>query len=225
MTITLADLKLRARERADMVNSDFVSDTELTAYINSSIAELHDLLVAAYDNQYFLESHTFTTTANTADYALPANFYKLSGVDAKINASNWLTLKPFNFNERNRNFDRAWRFLNGPHVRYRLAGNNLRFTPVPDATYQIRLWYTPVATKLVSDTDELNELNQFSEYVVVDAAIKMKEKEESDVQVLLLQKKQLEERIKGMAKDRDTANPETVSDIYAENDEFYFWRF
>ena len=49
MTITLAELKAQARERADMEGSCFVSDSQLTTFINNSIAELHDILIQAYD--------------------------------------------------------------------------------------------------------------------------------------------------------------------------------
>ena len=48
MSITLAELRTQARNRADMESSEFVTDTELTDYINSSIAELHDILIQSY---------------------------------------------------------------------------------------------------------------------------------------------------------------------------------
>ncbi len=55
MAITLTELKAESRQRADMENSNLVSDTELTTYINKSIAELHDLLSEAYGSEYFVK--------------------------------------------------------------------------------------------------------------------------------------------------------------------------
>lgn len=224
MTITLEELRTKARQRADLETSQYVTDEELNGLINDSIAELHDLLVGSYGNDYYIETYTFNTVANQADYTLPADFYKLKGVDAKLTASNWFSLRPFNFNERNRNEDYAWGFLNGPTVRYRMVGENLRFSPVPDGVIQCRMWYIPLAEKLVADTDVLKDLNAYSEYVVIDAAIKMRVKEELDTVALDKQKMDMKKRIEDMAQNRDAEQPESISDIYAENNDYYYYR-
>lgn len=224
MSVTLLQLKTRARERADQVNSNFVEDSELTNYINASIAELYDLMVAAYGSDYFLSSSNFNIVANTDTYNLPADFYKLMGVDINIDNNNWFSVRPFNFNERNRNQDITWGLLNGPSIRYRLLGSTIKFNPVPDSAYSARLWYIPKAAILTADSDVFDDLNQWAEYVVVDAAIKMMQKEESDVSVLMKQKQELKRRIEIMAENRDAGQPESVSDIYAENNEYWFWR-
>ena len=224
MTVTLSQLRTQSRQRADMENSEFVTDSELNTYINSSIAELHDLLIAAYDSDYSVSTVSFNTASGTSSYALPngtnysaaAELYKLRGVDIRRNNDDWLTLETFNFNERNRTGE------GGIYMRYRMVGANLVLSPDPDGTYEVKLWYIPVATKLTLDADTLRDLNQYSEYVVVDAAIKMLQKEESDVSVLMAQKAALSQRITDMAQNRDAGRPESVSDIYAEND-YYFW--
>lgn len=222
--VTLAELRTRVRQRSDMETSDFVADDELNGYINASIAELYDLLVSAYGADYFLAEHSFGTVINTIDYALPVDFYKLKGVDANINDNNWFSVRPFNFNERNRNQDVTWGLLNGPTIRYRLMGSNIKFSPAPNATYQMRIWYVPLATILVADSDSFDDLNQYAEYVVIDAAIKCLQKEESDVSVLAAQKMAMKRRLEEMADNRDAGQPDSVSDIYAENNEFWFTR-
>lgn len=218
MSITLAELRSQARDRADMTNSNFVSDSELTAMINSSVAELHDIFIAGGESDYYLLSSTFSTVAGTETYALPTGFYKLRGVDV-LSGSEWVSARPFNFNERNTSSFAA----SNVDFRYRMAGSNILLSPVPTNQVTVKLWYTPVATKLVADNDTLNDLNQFSEYVVVDAAIKMLLKEESDVSVLLATKADLRKRIENMVANRDAGQPEAISDIYAENyDWIYF---
>ena len=224
MSMTLAQLRTEARFRANMENSKFVEDAELTSYINSAIAELHDLLISCYSNDYYINTYLFNTVGNTADYALPADFYQLRGVDVKLNAGEFFTINKFNFNERNRNTDLNWGLIGGPSLRYRLVGNNLRFNPTPDGAYQVRLWYIPVATKLVADSDTLADLNQYYEYVVVQAAIMMLQKEESDVSVLAALKADLRNRIQSMAQNRDADKADSVQDIYAEANDYYFYR-
>lgn len=229
-SITLAQLKIESRERADMKNSTFVEDSELTNYINNSISELHDILIQAYDGDYYVNEITFLTTSKQESYELstiiPADdFYKLRGVDAKLNNSEWFTLQPFMFNERNRrqNFG-AWSYLGVSNVRYRLVGSTIRFTPVPDDSIECRIWYIPSAINLANDTDTLKELNNFSEYIIVDTAIKMLNKEESDTSVLMTQKALLKRRIEEAANNRDAGMGDSVSDVYNENNEYFFGR-
>lgn len=224
---TLLQLKTEARQRADMQNSNFVGDDELKNYINNSISELHDIMIQAYESDYYINEVTFQTTKDQESYDLstviPADdLYKLRGVDAKLNKSDFYTLQPFMFNERNRNQNfGAWSYLGLSNVRYRLVGNTIRFTPIPDDNIEIRLWYIPTAQNLINDTDTLRDLNNFSEYIIVDAAIKMLQKEESDVTVLMAQKVALKRRIEEAANNRDAGMGDSVSDVYNENNEYY----
>jgi uncharacterized protein YdcH (DUF465 family) len=205
-----------------MESNNFITDSELTGYINNSISELHDLLIQTYDGDYYVNDVEFTTSSAQSSYNLSTvitddNFYKLRGVDAKINGSDWNTLQPFTFNERNRAQNSISGVYSGiNNVKYRLVGNTIRFTPIPDNNIQIRLWYIPVAVTLVNDSDTLTDLNNFSEYVIVDAAIKMLQKEESDVTVLMAQKANLKRRIEEAAGNRDAGQGESISDIYNE---------
>lgn len=223
MSTTLLQLRTDVRNRADLTNSQFVSDTELTTYINASIAELHDLLVASWDSDYNLLSYTLSTVSGTDAYALPSDFYKLRGVDVRLGANDWHSIRPFNFNERNSNNEITSYSISGDYFRYRIAGSNLLLSPAPTGIYSVKLWYTPLATKLILDADTLNDINQFSEYVIVDAAIKCLNKEESDVSVLMAQKAGLQKRIEEMAQNRDAGQPESISDIYAENIDYYIF--
>jgi hypothetical protein len=207
-----------------MQNSNFVQDSELTNFINNSIAELHDILAEAYGSEYFVISTEFALSSQVQEYDLPDDFYILKGLDLKITNQDFITVGPFNFNERNRYSELGvWDLAGVTNVRYRIVGQKLLFIPKPDRNATAKLWYVPLATKLVNDTDELNDFNAFSEYVIVDAAIKMMQKEESDVTVLMAQKQALEKRIRDRAAVRDAAGPESISDIYAEGDDFY-WR-
>ena len=227
MSITLAQLRTAARQRADMENSDFVTDSELNGYINSEIAELHDLLIQSYGADYFVSSATFSTVAGTDSYAISSNvsssFYKLKGVDILLNGD-WYSAAPFNWNERNRFNDSSWGTVAGPNVRYRMVGGNLIFTPAPTGVYSVKVWYVPVATKLTSDSDSYDDLNQYFEYVVTGAAIKCLLKEESDVSALAAMKLDLRKRIIDSAANRDVDKSESIADIHAENDDFWLHR-
>jgi hypothetical protein len=214
--ISLAELRLQTRQRSDQEKSKLVKDSELTSYINSSIAELYDLLCEAYGSEYYtVESIGLFTDGTNFSYALPADLYELKGVDMRVANQDWTTLQQFNFNERNRYGDTG-RWTGIENIRYRLVGNNIRFNPLPDANTEYRLWYVPFPVQLINDTDTLDGLNSYQEYVIVDAAIKMMQKEESDVSVLMAQKMALQKRIVDKAANRNAAQSGTISDVYAE---------
>jgi hypothetical protein len=235
MALTLADIRLQARQRADMVKSKFVTDSELNAYINNSLAELHDLLITSYNDDYYVESVEFSAVLNQLDYALPngtnysaaLKFYKLRGVDVRSSDnSQWTNVKRFNFNKRNEDINNfAWNLLGNPYMEYRVVGSNIRFNRKPDSGMQFRLWYHPVAIQLTADTDVFEDINGYIEYVIVDAAIKMMQKEESDVSVLAAQKAAMHQRIVTSAANRDVNEPESVTDIYADEADFWPRKF
>lgn len=229
-TLALSEIRQRCRERADMESSNFVTNDELNFYINQSISELHDMLIQSYGADYYVKSETFQTVGQQEAYDLSSiisddDFYKLRGLDAQLNGDDWFTLQRFNFNERNRfqHFG-VWDYLGITNVRYRLVGNELRFVPIPDRNINVRIWYVPRAVKLTDDADTYNDFNGWIEYVIVDCAIKMLNKEESDVTVLLREKDLLKRRIEEVANNRDASEPESIQDIYIENDDFFYGR-
>lgn len=221
--MSLGQIRLQAQQRADRVNSEFLSTPEWNTNINQSYFELYDILVQKFGNEYYVASPlTFTTTGAQFE-ALPNGvnrggalpFYKLLGVDLGLDQSNnaWITLKKFEFISRNRYvFPQITTNLLGvAGLRYRIIGNQLEFTPIPQANQQLRIWYVPRMVELLSDTDRVDGVSGWTEYIIVDAAIKALQKEESDVSVLMAQKQALLARIEAAAENRDAGEPERIS--------------
>lgn len=146
---TFEDLILQVRERSDTVNSEFVSDDEIRRYLDQSMYELYDLLIQKYGNDYYISSHDITTDGTDGgEFDLPADFYKLRGVDLSLPAAGtngWVTLRPFMFGERNRfvypNTQVTFGLMG--NLRYHIQGDKIRFTPTPAAGQTIRIWYVP----------------------------------------------------------------------------------
>lgn len=222
ISVTLGQLKTAVRERSNMEGSEFISESELTRYINQSASELYDLLVASFED-YFMEELVFSYTSDDG-YTLPSDFYKLRGVDFQ-SGSDWIVVNPFNFLQRNKPLS-AWTmtYSGAPYnVRqYRIVGNTIRMVPIGQATGTYRLWYIPSWQQLSSDSDSTSlSFEGWDEYVVIDAAIKCLQKEESDVSVLFAQKQALAARIRAMAAGRDAGQPESVSDVRTEMDRWW----
>lgn len=218
--VSLGQIRLMAQQRADRVNSQFVTLPEWNSYINQSYFELYDLLVDSYED-YYVTGPTVLTTTGSNLITLPNDFYKLMGVDGSPGSSNaFVTLKKFNFIARNRYiYPQLPNTLLGIfNPQYRLVGNSLMLIPTPQSGQSIQIWYIPKLTQLLQDTDILKGISGWSEYVICDAAIKALQKEESDVSILMSQKIALIKRIEESSMNRDAGQPDTISDTRSYSD-------
>lgn len=222
-TITLGELKQKSRERADMVNSQFVKNSELVGLINDSITDLYDLLVDTYED-YYIKEQSLTTVFGQDTYSLPDDFYKMRGVDYFLSPTEFLSVRPFQFTERNI-FNRSLVYESSynaeSRLRYRIVGNNIKFIPVPDVQKEIKFWYVPVSENLIDDIDTFDGINGYEELVIVDVAIKMLAKEESDTTQLERRYARLWKRVTDSAANRDAGESSRVSDVGNRSLRFY----
>lgn len=223
--VTLGTLKTAARERADMVNSKFISDDELARYINASVKDLYDKLINAGEF-YFFSSADISIVANTSAYNLPSDFYKILGVDLLVDTNgNAVTLKPFQFEQRNSFlFTPTWNVVGLSYMRYMIQGNQLKFVPMPSGSATVRIYYAPVFADLVSDATTFDGVNGWEEYVILDSAIKMLTKEESDPSVLMAERQKMIQRLDEMKLMRDLGAPSKIGDV-SKTMPWEFWSF
>lgn len=218
---TLLQLRTEARQRADMVNDGNITDPELTSYVNASYAELYDLLIAAPDSTYFQAPPYFITTDGTNEqFPYPPDLYKLRGVDLQLfNTPNaFITLRRATFYDRNIYAIPTYRAVYGAITfRYLDMGTHFRLTPMPTSGRVLRVWYYPRPTLLVRDTDVVDGISGWEEYIVVDCAIKMLQKQESDASGYVLQKNNLVDRIKRMTAHKDIGAAPVAGDTMMDD--------
>lgn len=232
---SLLDLRLRAQERADRVNSNFVTTPEWNFFINQSMYELYDLLIEAYEDYFEAPEITFPTNGTSYLYPLPdgvltftnsvdnstiaaSAFYKLSGVDLALNNANnaYVTANRYNLIDRNRFvYPNSSSSIYGVfNLQYRLMGTNIRFIPTPSAGQVIRLLYIPRLPYLLKDTDLTTiGFSGWLQYVIIRAAKYALDKEESDTTKLDQELSALNDRIAAIAQSRDVGQPDTISDV------------
>lgn len=222
--VSLAQVRLMAQWASDMQNSGFITIPEWNSYINQSYFELYDLLVDQYEDYFVQTPYSFTTDGTTQQYPLPNDFYKLIGVDCGLPAQSngYFTVKKFDFISRNRYVypNLSSSLLGVFNFQYRLVGNTIMFIPTPSSGQTVRIWYVPKLTQLLQETDILTGVSGWSEYVIVDAAIKALRKEESDVTLLMNQKMALLKRIEDSSMNRDAGQPDTISDTRSWGERF-----
>ncbi len=233
--MSLAELRLRAQQTADRVNSDFVTTSEWNAFLRIAMYELYDLLITTFDDYNIADPAYINTNGSTFNYPLPSGtnylggvlggstgnpaprFYKLSGVDLGVNTSNnaWVTVPRFDWIDRNNYvYPNSTSTIYGVYnMRYRPMGTNLNLIPTPAGNQQLRLWYAPVLPALLKDTDLTTiGYSGWLRYPIVRAAKYALDKEEgSDTSKLDAEILFLKQRIEQSAASRDQGQPDTIS--------------
>ncbi len=162
---TLTQMLTELRARGGYRRSTSLTDAVLTPFLNSGIAEVHDLIVK-HNPDFLVTSVDLTMTSGIATVALPSTFYKSRGVEL-VEGSNRTRLRQFQIEEETFIDEAtAWDSGSGSSTpRYMLQAGNLRFVPVPSSAMTIRLWYLPHATKLSLGSDTYNGVNGHEDLV------------------------------------------------------------
>lgn len=207
---TLGDLRRRCLQAADASGMQTIVPagdyTELDGYINDSLSELHDLLVLRFED-YFRSVATISVPGNTEKVPLPIDFYKEIAVFR------------LNGNTRNKlNRAAAREIALGESydlISDSILGNSLFFSPRTGATQEVEVWYIPQHHKLVNKDDkvEYSIASGWEEYIVVDVAIKIRDKLQLDCSVLMARKQGLTKRIEMAASTRSVSRLQGPIDV------------
>lgn len=208
--VSLDELKKRVRRRADMQEFDLIEDEELVEYIQASWCELYDIILGSgYGSEYYLRLEPLMPPDPDDDRGpgllLPDDFYKLRGVFTVKGMMPDRQLRRVEVEELVKLLAET-----GEPTAYCMISDSIVPAPSSPST-MIMVAYYPAAP-LVDGRGGIDDINGWAEYVVVDAAIKCMQKEESDPSVLLAQKSALKLRIEQMAPSRDAGQADRVTD-------------
>lgn len=208
------ELRNNARQLADMVGSNFITDAGFNTFINDSIDEFWDLVVIANEG-YGQLSTTLTVASGAVSTNLPSDFYKLRGVDDLNQGPDPITVHPYNFTERNDYTSYYNLFDSYPtsRVTYTLINNTIEFRPTSNAPGSYKIHYIPVAPTLVLDADTIDTIAGWHDLIQIDTAIKALQKEEGSTTVLERRKAAIIDRMEKMVKSRDMGRPRTVTNV------------
>ncbi len=221
--VTLAQLRAKARERADLTGDTHITDTadSLDSWINEGAQKLHDLYVQAYGEDYVEKSAALTTVAGTTDYALPTDFYKLLGVELPVSGEQ-KSLKRYNRAERNAYSGQATAASSASLPRYKLSKGVIRLLPAPRSVLVGKFWYAPLlqvvhgettTNLLVDATDSINFENGAERYIIKYAARIALSRQESDVRDISAELAAEEAALQVLIEERDASEPLSVVDL------------
>lgn len=225
---TLQNIIDLVRMRSNMEANQFVTDPELTIYINNSMAELDGILATKYQ-EYRLNSYLSVLPSDGVSniIPIPSKMWKLRGVDFANTGQggpSWYSLRAFQFPERNRNNNSIGNIAQpygkmGLFYRYADVGIIIEPQQMAGGTYQI--WYTPKYLQLVLPTDPLSiqmDTQAWVEYAVVDCCIKILNKQNLDPSGFIAEKQLLHKRIQDESVNRDSSGPKRVANVRFDND-------
>lgn len=221
---TLLEMRTAARQRADMENSLFCSDSEIDQMINANGRKVHRRIVKAHGNAYAGSSTTITTVSGTEAYNLPASFMKLSSYGVWwIDGSEKRRLSRYNPNESNSQTPsegwNSWSWYSWrSDVSYDLFNKQIRFLPTPLAAHTVKVYYHPVWTTLVADADVYDGIIGLDEAIIWLTAADMLAKQESDNSHQL---RMAEDELRDLLEysEPDQNEPPQVQSMYSDHDE------
>lgn len=203
--VSLATALAEVRQRTHYENSQFVTDPELTNWINRSLKRLYDLLVGTFEEYNLSTADSLIASGNT--FAIPADFYKLLGVDYIVSLPDQFQALP----------RIGWQERNGSRYGYALRAANVVILPYSWAAGKtFRLSYIPVIATLANPGDTFDGIDGYEEYVFLDVCCKILAKADRDASMFLQAKADMEANIQASAHNRDAGEPPHVSDVRAQ---------
>lgn len=210
----LSDLVTRARQRADLVNNQVVTDPEWTTYLNDELAEYYDTLIGEYEDYNITSTDLAITSATDGSnyFSLPSDFLKSRAVHRQY-GNGWVPLEPFSLQDAGAFSLQSLPLAPGcPSVRYRIEGQKVVVLPVPSAPGTYRLYYIPKFTPLAL-TDALPpymDQQAWFRASVAGACAQAMQKQELDASAFVAEKQQQLVRIVAAAKSRDAGPPKKI---------------
>lgn len=221
--VTLANLRTAFYNRFDEGQQNYIQVAEANQILNEAGSHLHNWLVT--EAEYYLwKEMVINTIAAQMDYVLPADCMKLLEIFGPAVGQNISPSLP-GMRPLKRIMPKEYR---GPATMidaralnalqpygYLDMGNIIRILPTPQQVYQITLWYAPQWTDLVSDTDvlEICIAPGWQEFIINQAVIAARLKEESDTTALERRQQQIMALMQSSMVNRDMANHSRVVDV------------
>jgi len=209
MSLTASDVIDGGKQLSDMQNSNFVGEIVWLQWLNDARRELYDILVGRFED-YFITQIDSTTTTDTI--ALPADFYKLRGIDRDDK-----TVRSFPFIERNSvDISSATEgYYN--RARYCMVGDQIILRPKDNAPATYKIWYIPKPVTIASIGQSFDGMDGWESYLHCDIAIKALLKEESDATGIMSLKQAIKDRIDMIAANRDAGEPQRIADVQRQD--------
>lgn len=212
---TLSDLITLIRQRTNLETSQFVTDAEITSYLNSSLDRLDRMLIGTSEDYKLSSSdQTITTATDGSNYfTLPADFSVSRLVQRQVSGGAFENVPRFQMRERSRYDYPMVRSVVEVCVAYAIEGNRCTIVPAQQSAGTYRLWYAPKFILLVAPSDTLEpymDQPSWIEYAVVDVGVKILQKQDLDASQWIGSAQDLRQHLIESTKPRDQGAPKKI---------------
>ena len=178
--MNLSELRTATRNLLNEEVPGFWSDAQLNSYINLGVLRVNSI-ISGIREDFFTVSATFVMTAGTSLYALPSDcrFVRRIEIYDPTDPNSIIKIDEMKFPRLEANGD--WLFTqNAQPKKFVLINNQMRFLPIPDSTYNIRIYYDARPVTLADDADAPTAPEDFHDLIVFWACILAKKQNEDD---------------------------------------------
>lgn len=220
--VTRGQLKTRALERADSLNSGYIDQSpggELEQLVDTELSKLWNVLTSIDEGYTEKGPMYLNTVAYQRQYLLPADFFKLTAV---YYVPQNQPQSGFKFPLRrytNQEYGSRGNYYNWgpPPIYYRIDGQRaILFDPPPtiNQAQVVEFWYCPVFKPPASDSEVLTYFVYpgWEDYIIDGVAANIRIKEETDASVLLQRQQSYSDTLRANAAERDMFMPTRVED-------------
>lgn len=213
-TRTAENLVADVRHRANMEDSEFVTNAEILEYLNQERTELNWHLRLNEGQPHDYKTTTIAVLAGTVSYVTPDDFWELLGASADIGGIK-REMEPFMEGERPslQNTQLVIPYTSTP--RYRVVGPQIDVLPSTQS-FTMTVRYVPSAIRLVLGSvpqDSMDGWNGYELACIYGATATCLAKEESDPSYYQGLKDRVLRLIDALAAQRDAGHPERVTDV------------
>lgn len=238
IAVSPEELEQRVRERADMVDSEFVTSAEVQRFLEAAWQELYSIMVASGEDLFIRRARITSAAADplvteTGDLLVTENGDVII-VGGVVAASSYINLPEQVKALRLVRFADGYRLRKitlhelenftsqpGKPVYYRLDMDprndylRLELSPTPDRSYDFDVFYVPALSleEFLESSFVSIPIRGWDEYLVLTAAAKAKDKEEADIGNVMKEREMLLERIRADLVPFDKSEPDVVAQI------------
>jgi hypothetical protein len=199
ISIQCSDLIEDVRLRADLptfTTTTSVRTADILYWLKRSLQRLSGIVMHGATSTNFVNETTLTTTADVDMISLPTNAQALVSVYYVRDGETEIPMDPMGPDDLGDVSSRDW---DGATPRYTIKGESIQLRPVPAGEYTVRVEYV-TGLIITASTDYVPLYSGWDEWVVLDAAIKVKQRLQQPYAELAQERATVEAEIRSQAK-------------------------
>lgn len=221
---TAGQLTASVRTRGDYDSGapgvgDFISDAFVLDAVSEGYKEGYELLAQA-DPDRLTALSSSTSTSTTGSFPLPADMYRLRGIDV-YSGGQWFRVLRDDPSPLNSPWElprgQTYLGVTGLATRYRLEGQSAFVTPEVPSNTTVRFTYIPNPVTLSGSDQPIDGTSGLHEYAVNFALVQCRDREDKETATFERKLDRAKARIMDMGRDRDAGQGKCLEDPLRSN--------